>query len=716
MKSLKEKADLLIKDHSLRIISDILGFEPKKNKPFIFSDDSKEGNDYLYHHPDGFYGIKNFSTEEFYNPIQAYQFIKQCDLKTAVDELSVIYLVHENSIGLKRDKISDIDNSKNDFNVSIKEEFDDYDIQYWLEMGISVSLLRMFNVHSLQSFSFENNGSEVTIKSSEKNPIFAYQVSENCYKIYQPKQERKYKFRWLGEKPRNFHGIFGADVVPENSKTILICEGFKDALAVNANLDLFGEGTFAVGKDNAQAEIPSKIIELLKAKSDEVILCFDNDEAGKAATKKHSARHLLKYLVLPKAYHCKDMSELIIKYHKNEEGMTRPFFKSLLKGALTSEPEMSDFDNIGNKEKVLFRSKQVMKAIRNTIYFRKPLIVRDKIGVIYPNTINIIQGGFGTHKSRFAESICSAFLSNNGNEILGFKTSELSSQDIFIVHVDTERNVKDQLPLAYQQMVVRAGYLKEDLPSNFLPLPLVDVPREYRFETLEKLIKEIKEKTNKHVVVFLDVVTDCNQSFNDAKDSLELIDMMNKMINRDNITFICVIHENPGAEKARGHLGTEAANKSTTIFQLKREDHDKSATDSDIFRVRTLKSRMTRRPDDYYIYYDQESKGLKLMDDLEVLQSLKKEKTIKAPIDEIKPALISILDKPLNQKELIDELKEIFDASKNTLKERLNGIQDGEIIYGDNAQYKISIYSRGRSTIYELNECKEDNNQSNAPI
>lgn len=716
--SLKEKADILIRDYSFNILGDVLGFQPRKNKPFVFSDDSKNGNDYLFQHPEGFYGIKNFATNEFYNPIQAYQHKYNCDFTCAVSELGQRYLVYSDaplSHQLRQESAKISNEETKSFSIK-KKGFDDYDTAFWFKYGIPTAMLEEYGVSSLESYTFQSNVAEKRIGSTEENPIYAYRVTDDCYKIYQPLQA-KYKFRWLGDKPSDFCGIFGIDKLPSHCRVILICEGLKDALAVNANRSLFGEDVWAVGKDNAQADLHPEVVELLKSKADELILCLDNDQAGKTATQKHSARHQLRFIELPKVYHCKDIAELLEAYHQQKQGITQSFFLNFVEKALKKDPYLPDFDELDDMDKVLFRSDQVMKAINSTIHFRKPLLERENVGIIYPYTINLIQGGYGTHKSRLAETICSTFLSkDNEREFIGFKRTGLNPDDIFVVYVDSERNVRDQLPYALQRMIVNAGYSLDTLPSNFISLPLVDIQRENRFNVLEKLIRRIKEQTDKHLAVVLDVVTDCNQSFNDAKDSLTLVDMMNKMINRDEITFICIIHENFGMEKARGHLGSEISNKSTTIIQVKKEEHNHGVTDEDIYRLRFLKSRMTKRPKDYFIYFDQYSKDLQIVEDLEVLQSLKKEKSVKAPVEEVKVALCDILTHPLNQNELIEELKREFDASANTLKERLKMIQDGEVIVTNDSSYQFSISTEGRSTIYAVKECNEINNQTSGPI
>jgi hypothetical protein len=63
-------------DVARQILIDLLGFEPKKNKPFIFSDESKQGNDYL-HEKNGYWIIKNFATGKTYNALDAWLISEQ---------------------------------------------------------------------------------------------------------------------------------------------------------------------------------------------------------------------------------------------------------------------------------------------------------------------------------------------------------------------------------------------------------------------------------------------------------------------------------------------------------------------------------------------------------------------------------------------------------------------------------------------------------------
>src|SRR5882724_3822986 len=45
------------------------------------------------------------------------------------------------------------------------------------------------------------------------------------------------------------------------------------------------------------------------------------------------------------------------------------------------------------------------------VNFEKPIITYGKYGIIFPNTITLIQGPAGAHKSRLAQGFCSLVLS-----------------------------------------------------------------------------------------------------------------------------------------------------------------------------------------------------------------------------------------------------------------------------------------------------------------
>src|ERR1039458_7966868 len=254
------------------------------------------------------------------------------------------------------------------------------------------------------------------------------------------------------------------------------------------------------------------------------------------------------------------------------------------------------------------------------ISFSSPIIYQFEKPLIYRNTLNVIQGKAGQHKSRLAETICSAILrfSECDNDLLQFeKNSEIPFS---VLYVDTERNLKEQFPYAIQEIERKSGFAKSENPENFYYISLLNIDRQARYQTLNDYLEHLRGKiTQQHLFIVLDVATDCISNFNHVDDSLKLIDMINISINNYDTTFLCIIHENPNGEKARGHLGTELLNKATTHLSIS-YDSDKSSDNSEIIKVKCLKIRVKKKPEPYFIKYDETSKGLVLATDDEILR------------------------------------------------------------------------------------------------
>ena len=71
---------------------------------------------------------------------------------------------------------------------------------------------------------------------------------------------------------------------------------------------------------------------------------------------------------------------------------------------------INDVEISGNL-KIILDTRQKLKELKATdIKFSDPILKQGENAVIFPRTINVIQGQNGTHKSRLAEYICSALL------------------------------------------------------------------------------------------------------------------------------------------------------------------------------------------------------------------------------------------------------------------------------------------------------------------
>jgi hypothetical protein len=366
-------------------------------------------------------------------------------------------------------------------------------------------------------------------------------------------------------------------------------------------------------------------------------------------------------------------------------------------------------DGAKAKLALLLESQKKIKENKcKPINFSQPILWQKENPVFFPKTINVIQGKAGVHKSRLAETICASLLktTESNRDLLHFKTNILTRYAV--CYVDTERNLSDQLPYSLQQIQLKAGYPIEEHPYGFDYISLLEFGREDRFDMLNIYLEHIRKQFPMHIFIVLDVITDCVFNFNDTKDSMKLIDMMNQSINRYNVTFLCLIHENPGsADKARGHLGTEILNKASTVIQIGFEK-DAQNHNTDLLKVAYLKCRSSKKHDPFYVEYSDAEKGLILANNNTLQQALSS-KTHKADYNDLLDLLPVYLSTPLPRKELLDLLCTELSCKERTLEKRLKEIIENHFeISFENNLFELCKTHKNREIIYSLIALKSE--------
>ena len=366
--------------------------------------------------------------------------------------------------------------------------------------------------------------------------------------------------------------------------------------------------------------------------------------------------------------------------------------------------DMNEPDKTGptkNIQRLLEIQADLKNRMADSISFSKPILKHGDSAIIFPNTINVIQGQAGVHKSRVAETICSAILSKPDIENhLGFSKNLLDH--FHLLYADTERNLKDQFPYALQQIVTKAGYQKETPPANFSFISLLEIDRVNRFDVLREFIEYQRSVTDYHLMIVLDVTTDCIMDFNKPEHTMQLIDLMNVSVNHSNCTFLCIIHENPGSEKARGHLGTEIMNKSSTVMQAGFVKQDNKATD--LIELKFLKTRNTKKPASIYCKYSDTVKGLILADASEVseLVNHKKQKSAAEDVAETLAVYFEGVELISND-ELLQKLCKAFGSKNDAMRKRLTAIVTDEMpVLINGKSYKLIKEKQSREIYFKI--------------
>lgn len=357
----------------------------------------------------------------------------------------------------------------------------------------------------------------------------------------------------------------------------------------------------------------------------------------------------------------------------------------------------------------LLSTQQVIRDNKgNLIEFPRPVLSQNGNAVFYPRTINIIQGKSGVHKSRLVESMCSCLLNKEEHTPNSMGFEKVPYNKYVIAYVDTERNLTEQFPSAIQRILLHAGYEIESDPEAFEYTSLQEFDRNERLDALIIYIENLSESyPNKNIIVVLDVISDCLLNFNDTSESMRLIDFLNQTINRLDVTFLCIIHENPGSvDKARGHLGTELNNKSSTVIQIGYEK-DKMMNNTDLIKINYLKCRSSKRHEPFYVQFSQENKILELAPN-EVIRSLTESRQHKAPMEKLLEVLPRILLRPMQKSELLRQLTDRFDCGERVIEDRLKSILEDDLTIIDpmGRTYKLKKANE-RSVSYNLELIEE---------
>lgn len=241
-----------------------------------------------------------------------------------------------------------------------------------------------------------------------------------------------------------------------------------------------------------------------------------------------------------------------------------------------------------NLKKIISQRDKILEIKKKKIEFCKPILEFNGFPCIFQNSITIIQGKSGSHKSRFCETLIVELIKQKSNILL----------------VDTERNSSDHLPQVIQNIQNALSIpLERDL-DNFDCISLMAIDRDKRADSLRQYL----EHTKFEGVVFIDVVSDMLSDFNSISDTYGFFDYVNQIFEAKKISFVLVIHENPSPadNKARGHLGTESKNKASIVISVNYSDEK--------IHIKYLKSRHSKLPIEYYLEFDEITNLLKPAD------------------------------------------------------------------------------------------------------
>lgn len=185
-----------------------------------------------------------------------------------------------------------------------RREFNNNDLKFWSQFGISKETLELFNVFAISHFWI--NGK--LINSAEYSYCYDFYWEDNVFrrKIYQPFD----KFKWFSNGGKVCQGEVN---MPNFGDVLIITKSLKDVMT-------FHEMKYiSVAPPSESTFLPEEYFMKQKDRFARIILWYDNDfdkefNTGLIKSTEFSEKYGIQNIYIPSKYEVKDISDFIYKY------------------------------------------------------------------------------------------------------------------------------------------------------------------------------------------------------------------------------------------------------------------------------------------------------------------------------------------------------------------------------------------------------------------
>ena len=547
------------------------------------------------------------------------------------------------------------------FSIKVKP-FSELELTYWQQYGISLEILKKYQVVSLKEFSSENNeGKPYKLTPNDREPIFAYQ-GKRYLKLYRPFSTIRFQYAGdLGDKY-----CFGLEQLPPKGNILFITGGEKDVLS------LVAKGFTAICFNSETSNIPQSTIRKLTYRFKHVVILYDCDKTGLEASSKHEQQLSsfgIKRMILP------------------------------LKGT-KEEKDISDYFKLGNTKEsfqklfiqfldtIYAETMAVLKSCE--IDFTKPPISAEMI--ISINNVPLgsqgnlccITGGEGTGKSNYICALVAGTLNTEDEDIdtLGTRIKPNRQKKAVLLY-DTEQS---ELQLYKNTINSLKRAKQKHFPESFRAYCLTGMSRKERLQAIiQSMDKFFYEFGGIHLVI-IDGIADLIHSANDEAESIRIVDELYRLAGIYQTCIVCVLHFIPNGLKLRGHLGSELQRKSAGILSIEKDD------EPGVSVVKVLKVRDGSPLDVPLIQFAWDKK-----EEMHIYLGEKtKEEKEKRKENELTAAAKTIFTQKryYTYQELTDKLQEYLDVKERTAKGYIKFMREKDIILKDPSKANYFVIGR----------------------
>lgn len=533
----------------------------------------------------------------------------------------------------------------------IQQKFNQKELDFWMQSGITPEILKLYKTVSLKEFRSENKDNKpFYYTSSENEPIFGY-MGKRYVKIYRPFSE--IRFLYGGNIGESY--CFGLEQLPAKGDTLFITGGEKDVMTLAAH------GFHAICFNSETSTIPTGIIYKLTFRFKHIVLLYDADKTGIDSAIKHEkalAEYGVKRLLLPLSGEKKekDITDYFIK------GNSRKEFRQLF---------IDFLDNLYSETMTMLKSCEI--DFNNPPAKAEEVISAGDVPLGTQGNILCITGGEGTGKSNYVAALIAGSIIKDSRNIdtLGVNVRDNSDGKAVLLY-DTEQS-EVQLFKNVSNLLKRAKL--NEKPEELRAFSLTGMSRKERLQAIVQSMDKYQYEYEGIRLVVIDGIADLVLSANDEAVSIRIVDELYRLAGIYRTCIVSVLHYVPNGLKLRGHLGSELQRKAAAIVSIELD------SEPSVSVVKALKVR-DGSPLDVPLMQFSWDKELGMHIYIGEKPREEKEKRKEKELATVAREIFGV-QKHLTYIDLCDRIQQTMDVKERTAKSYIKYMREKEIIIKD---------------------------------
>ena len=195
----------------------------------------------------------------------------------------------------------------------------------------------------------------------------------------------------------------------------------------------------------------------------------------------------------------------------------------------------------------------------------QPIISIDGSCICSRGNISAICGEAKSKKTFLASALVASAMAIPYNKLNNFK-NVAKDMDINVLWIDTEqgeRHVRRVIERISEMTGAKMGGAVSE--PRLMTLSLRELSPAERFSVMVDAISRYPFD-----LIVIDGIADLQRNTNDLEESDALVGALMSISTKTNTHILCVLHTNPGSDKARGHLGSSLQRKAETVIYVHR--------------------------------------------------------------------------------------------------------------------------------------------------